>query len=150
MAQTVKTGSVNPKTKVKIPIPAGFFSSLKLNFINLLFNLLRTGLVDISTTNFVRHSTWQILWFYVQISSKKKSNFNIKIPVLKRLTLSTYFYRKINKFIIIIINKNLVLKNYLYQRKGFFVKSLWMLRGVFMNSLWTLLTIKKFFGVLIR
>ena len=49
------------------------------------FNLLRTGLVDISTTNFVRHSTWQIIWFYVQILYKKKnSNFKVKIPVLKR------------------------------------------------------------------
>ena len=30
-------------------------------------NLLSTGLVDISTTNFARHSTWHILSFYAQI-----------------------------------------------------------------------------------
>ena len=48
-------------------------------------NLLRTGLVDISTTNFVRHSTWQIIWFYVQILSKKKVQFQRKNPRLEKV-----------------------------------------------------------------
>ena len=50
-----------------------------------ILNLLRMGLVDISTTNFVRHSTWQIIWYYVQILYKKKVQFQRKNPPLEKV-----------------------------------------------------------------